>query len=209
MMTTTSAVLFQWNSETNVRVDSRPTPSAYPSFVFSSSFTSRAASSSVSGSTPDSERSYLTLCSQTDCMRSISKAGNFIDAPRYPHVSCGGSDIAARRDTRRTTRSSLFRRRSNSDATKSGRMGVNVELKCEFSETAAYETGSRVGAHLAKRGDPDIYVSSFWWTALDAVREAAPSVRRAYLFASSPPLAGLIHESRRTALWALHPNRAF
>src|SRR5436309_89248 len=102
VMTTFSAVLFQWNSETNVRVDSRPTPSAYPSFVFSSSFTSRAASSSVSGSTPDSERSYLTLCSQTDCMRSISKAGNFIDAPRYPHVSCGGSDIAARRDTRRT-----------------------------------------------------------------------------------------------------------
>jgi len=90
-----------------------------------------------------------------------------------------------------------------------GRMGVNVELKCEFSETLAYETGSRAGAHLAKRGDPDIYVSSFWWTALDAVREAAPSVRRAYLFASSPPLAGLIHESRRTALWALHPNRAF
>jgi len=90
-----------------------------------------------------------------------------------------------------------------------GRMGVNVELKCEYSEVVAHQTGSRIGAHIAKRNDPSVYVSSFWWTALDAVREVAPSLRRAYIFSSSPPLAGLIHESRRTGLWALHPNRAF
>src|SRR5207248_7758800 len=48
-----------------------------------------------------------------------------------------------------------------------GRMGVNVELKCEGSEAAARETGRRVGAHLARRGDPSVYVSSFWWVALE------------------------------------------
>src|SRR5258708_7583518 len=31
-------------------------------------------------STPDSDRSYLTRCSQVDCMRSMSKRGNFIAA---------------------------------------------------------------------------------------------------------------------------------
>src|SRR5438445_9915766 len=67
----------------SVRVASRPTPSAYPSLVFISSFGSRVISASVSASTPDSERSYLTLCSQTDCMRSMSKRGNFI-ASHHP-----------------------------------------------------------------------------------------------------------------------------
>jgi glycerophosphoryl diester phosphodiesterase len=90
-----------------------------------------------------------------------------------------------------------------------GRMGVNVELKCEYSETVAHETGSRIGAHLAKRGDPSVYVSSFWWTALDAVRESAPSLRRAYIFASQAPRAALITEARRVGLWALHPNRSY
>src|SRR6185436_15817154 len=32
-------------------------------------------------STPDSDRSYFTRCSQVDCMRSMSKTGNFIAAP--------------------------------------------------------------------------------------------------------------------------------
>src|SRR6267143_2328074 len=43
-----------------------------------SSFGSRVISASMSASTPDSERSYLTLCSQDACMRSMSKRGNFI-----------------------------------------------------------------------------------------------------------------------------------
>src|SRR5947209_18686223 len=67
----------------SVRVASRPTPSAYPSLVFMSSFGSRVISARVSASTPDSDRSYLTLCSQTDCIRSMSKRGNFI-ASHHP-----------------------------------------------------------------------------------------------------------------------------
>jgi len=90
-----------------------------------------------------------------------------------------------------------------------GRMGVNVELKCEGSEAAARDTGRRVGAHLARRGDPSVYVSSFWWSALEGARETATTVRRAYVFASSPPRHALIAEARRSGLWALHPNRAY
>src|SRR6267142_4556850 len=71
----------EWNPATRARVGSRPTPSAYPIFVRISSFWSRVISSSVSASTPDSDRSYLTRCSQVDCMRSISKTGNFICRP--------------------------------------------------------------------------------------------------------------------------------
>jgi glycerophosphoryl diester phosphodiesterase len=90
-----------------------------------------------------------------------------------------------------------------------GRMGVNVELKCEGSESRARDTGMRAAEHLARRGDDAVYVSSFWWSALEGVREAAPAVRRAYLFASSPPRRSLIADARATALWALHPNRAY
>src|SRR6266850_4809846 len=80
---TSSASCPGWIPAMSARVASRPTPSAYPSFVFESSFGSRVISASVRASTPDSERSYLTLCSQTDCMRSISKRGNFI-ASHHP-----------------------------------------------------------------------------------------------------------------------------
>ena len=90
-----------------------------------------------------------------------------------------------------------------------GRMGVNVELKCEASEVQARETGMRVGAHLARRSDDAVYVSSFWWAALEGVREAAPSVRRAYLFSSAPPRASLLADARGGELWALHPNKAY
>src|SRR2546429_7659848 len=48
-----------------------------------SSFGSRVISWSSRASTPDSERSNLTLCSHWDCMRSMSKRGNFI-APHHP-----------------------------------------------------------------------------------------------------------------------------
>src|SRR5437899_2848232 len=75
---TSSASCPGWIPAMSVRVASRPMPSAYPSLVFMSSFGSRVISASVSASTPDSERSYLTLCSHTDCMRSMSKRGNFI-----------------------------------------------------------------------------------------------------------------------------------
>jgi glycerophosphoryl diester phosphodiesterase len=90
-----------------------------------------------------------------------------------------------------------------------GRMGVNVELKCEKDEARARETGASVAARLAARGDKDVYVSSFWWSALEGARKAAPGVRRAFLFADSPDRAALLASARALELWALHPNRAY
>lgn len=90
-----------------------------------------------------------------------------------------------------------------------GRVGVNVELKDEASEDDARETGRRVGARLAERGDAAVYVSSFWWSALEGVRESAPAVRRALLFVGSPERASLLAAARAAGLWALHPNRAY
>src|SRR5436853_3148228 len=67
-----------------------------------------------------------------------------------------------------------------------GRVGVNVELKAEGDEAGAADTGRRVAGRLAERADPDVYVSSFWWSALEGARAAAPSVRRAFVFSDSP-----------------------
>ena len=90
-----------------------------------------------------------------------------------------------------------------------GKMGVNVELKCEMSEKGAHQTGAAVGKLLAERGDPDAYVSSFWWAGLEGARVAGPAVRRAFLFADSPDRSSLMESARGMRLWALHPNRAY
>jgi glycerophosphoryl diester phosphodiesterase len=90
-----------------------------------------------------------------------------------------------------------------------GRMGVNIELKCEMSEKSAHQTGADVGKLLAERRDPDAYVSSFWWAALEGTRVAGPSVRRAFLFAGSPDRSSLLKSARGIRLWALHPNRTY
>jgi glycerophosphoryl diester phosphodiesterase len=90
-----------------------------------------------------------------------------------------------------------------------GKMGVNVELKAEMSETSAHQTGARVGKMLAERKDADVYVSSFWWAALEGSRVAGPSVRRAFLFADSPDRSTLMESARGMRLWGLHPNRAY
>jgi glycerophosphoryl diester phosphodiesterase len=90
-----------------------------------------------------------------------------------------------------------------------GKMGVNVELKCEMSEKDAHETGASVGKLLAERRDPDAYVSSFWWAGLEGARVAGPAVRRAFLFADSPDRSPLMESARGMRLWALHPNRAY
>ena len=90
-----------------------------------------------------------------------------------------------------------------------GRMGVNVELKCEGSDAAARRTGRLVAARIAERGDPSVYVSSFWWPALEGARDAAPGVRRAYIYASSPARASLLADALALGLWGLHPNRAY
>src|SRR5437899_2596904 len=73
-----------------------------------------------------------------------------------------------------------------------GKMGVNVEVKCEASEARVRDTGARVAHALADTRDPDVYVSSFWWQALDAVRSVAPTVRRAFLFSASPERQALL-----------------
>jgi glycerophosphoryl diester phosphodiesterase len=90
-----------------------------------------------------------------------------------------------------------------------GRVGVNVELKCEGDESRAADTGARVARRVAERSDPDVYVSSFWWSALAAARDAAPTVRRAFVFSDSPDRAALIASATFLGLWALHPNRAY
>ena len=90
-----------------------------------------------------------------------------------------------------------------------GRIGVNLELKCERDEARARRTGAAVGARVAGRGDADVYVSSFWWTALIGAREAAPAVRRAFVFSDSPDPEALIASATGLGLWALHPERAY
>ena len=90
-----------------------------------------------------------------------------------------------------------------------GRVGVNVELKADRDEQQAAELGRRVARRLADRSDPDAYVSSFWWPALTAARDAAPNVRRAFLFSDSPDRAALIASAVSAGLWALHPERTY
>jgi glycerophosphoryl diester phosphodiesterase len=90
-----------------------------------------------------------------------------------------------------------------------GKMGVNVELKCEMNEKGAHQTGASVGKLLAERRDPDAYVSSFWWAALEGTRVAGPAVRRAFLLADSPDRSSLMETARGMRLWALHPNRMY
>lgn len=90
-----------------------------------------------------------------------------------------------------------------------GRVAVNVELKCEQDEIRARRTGAAVAARIAARGQSDAYVSSFWWSALAGAREAAPGIRRAFVFSDSPDQAALLASARALELWALHPNRAY
>ncbi|TMC69435.1 MAG: glycerophosphodiester phosphodiesterase [Chloroflexi bacterium] len=90
-----------------------------------------------------------------------------------------------------------------------GHMGVNVELKSVQSEKSAHDTGASVGRVLVDRRDPDVYVSSFWWSALEGTRNTAPSVRRAFLFADSPERGAFMESARGMRLWAIHPNRAY
>ena len=90
-----------------------------------------------------------------------------------------------------------------------GRMGVNVELKAEGSVAMARDTGARAADVIAARADGSVYLSSFWWSALEAARDVAPHVRRAYIYSSSPRPASLIADAKVLELWALHPNRAY
>ena len=90
-----------------------------------------------------------------------------------------------------------------------GRIGVNVEVKCAWSDEQAQETGIRVAERLAKRNDADVYVSSFWYAALAAARETAPKARRAFVYSAAPDMTALLAQARVLELWALHPERHY
>ena len=90
-----------------------------------------------------------------------------------------------------------------------GRMGVDVEIKCDGTVAFARESGSVIARHLADRHDDSVYISSFWWDALGAAGTTAPVVRRAYLFSSAPEIASLTAASHGAALWGLHPNKSY
>ena len=90
-----------------------------------------------------------------------------------------------------------------------GRVGVNVEVKGEADEVHARRAGAAAAARIADRRDPDAYVSSFWWGALAGAREAAPDVRRAFVFSGSPDGHALIASAKALGLWAIHPNHAY
>ena len=90
-----------------------------------------------------------------------------------------------------------------------GKMGVDVEIKCAGSEDAARASGRAVARAIAGRRDPTVYVSSFWWDALLASRDAAPEVRCAYVYASAPERSSLVAGAKREGLWGLHPNKTY
>ena len=90
-----------------------------------------------------------------------------------------------------------------------GRIAVNVELKCEGDERRAADIGARAARRLTELPEEAAYVSSFWWGALTAAREAAPRVRRAFVFSDSPDRGALIASATSLGLWALHPNRRY
>jgi glycerophosphoryl diester phosphodiesterase len=89
-----------------------------------------------------------------------------------------------------------------------GRATVNVEVKSAGSEADARDAGRAVASHLADRG-ADAYVSSFWWSALGGAREAAPGVRRAFIYSGAPAIATLIKGAQELGLSALHPSHRY
>lgn len=90
-----------------------------------------------------------------------------------------------------------------------GRIGVNVEVKCAWSDARARESGVRVAQRVAERSDADVYVSSFWYEALAGARQAAPQVRRAFVYGAAPDMAALLTQARALELWGLHPERHY
>jgi glycerophosphoryl diester phosphodiesterase len=89
-----------------------------------------------------------------------------------------------------------------------GRVTLNVEVKARRDESHARLAGGQAAGLIASRED-DAYVSSFWWPALEGARESAPSVRRAYVYASYAEVDVLVDRATRSGLWALHPNLSY
>ncbi len=89
-----------------------------------------------------------------------------------------------------------------------GRATLNIEVKAKRDATIAHETGHRVARFVTERG-ADAYVSSFWWPALDGAREAAPAVRRAFIYSAYFEVDVLVARAVAGGLWALHPRHDY
>ena len=90
-----------------------------------------------------------------------------------------------------------------------GRVALNIELKSAGSEARAAETGAAVARVLAERDPRDAYVSSFWYAALEGAKNAAPDVRRAFVFGAAPLADALFAQAWALDLWALHPEHQY
>ncbi len=90
-----------------------------------------------------------------------------------------------------------------------GRVMVNLELKNAGSDERATETGEAVARHLLDREAKDVYVSSFWFSALDGALAVAPDIDRALIFGSAPDMPALLAQARVLDLWALHPEHQY
>ena len=90
-----------------------------------------------------------------------------------------------------------------------GRVGLNIELKSADSEARASATGDAVARMLQARAADDVYVSSFWYAALEGAKNAAPGVRRAFVFGAAPLMDALVAQAWALELWALHPERQY
>jgi glycerophosphoryl diester phosphodiesterase len=90
-----------------------------------------------------------------------------------------------------------------------GRVVLNIEMKSAGSDARARETGAAVAHCLVERGAKDVYVSSFWFSALDGAREVAPQIDRAFVFGAAHDMPALLAQARVLDLWALHPEHQF
>jgi glycerophosphoryl diester phosphodiesterase len=90
-----------------------------------------------------------------------------------------------------------------------GRVVVNLELKNAASDASATETGEAVARRLLERSAMDVYVSSFWFSALDGALSVAPDIDRAFIFGSAPDMPALLAQARVLDLWALHPEHQY
>jgi glycerophosphoryl diester phosphodiesterase len=81
-------------------------------------------------------------------------------------------------------------------------------VKSQRDAALARDTGGRV-ARLIANQRADAYVSSFWWPALDGAREAAPAVRRAFIFSAYFEVEVIVASAMRAGLWALHPRHDY
>jgi len=80
-----------------------------------------------------------------------------------------------------------------------GRLGVNVRAQVRARRDPRARDRAAVAARLAARGRGDFYVSSFWWSALEGARSAAPAIRRAFIYPIRPTASALSRARERSS----------